>query len=195
MRVEDKWQRVLWEYTQNALHIQEIIRGISILKEQDGARPVVEIIELPKMQVMSIRRDMELHGTMVFADRFIELNDLCERKRLHYDMGAYAINHCSYLSQFNGNRIDLETMIPLKQPVAIFEGIREFGGFKGVSTIHVGPYELMLPAYQSCIRWAADNNIGIMEQSVEEYILASDSVMNPSQYITRLILPLAGSIM
>ena len=67
----------------------------------------------------------------------------------------------------------------------------EFGGFKAVSTVHIGKYENIHLCYLKLIHWCQENRISTVGSAIEKYLIDPWSTNNEQKYVTEIFLPIS----
>ncbi len=188
-----KYDRLVSYFTQllkARLNAQEIAH-VEKIKTNDLF--ICEIIEFPVMNVFFLRERAAATSKELFIDRFFRLQKLCLDSGIIPKKSMHAVFYDGYLKQFDDVSEDLETFFPIPAPTVPISNVRQFGRFKGISTIHVGQYKEMKSVYLEMEKWAKKQSIDLMNVSVEKYILGPEMTIDPTQYITQVIIPIAGS--
>lgn len=75
----------------------------------------------------------------------------------------------------------------------IEKNIKETKKYRCVSTIHIGDYDdALLETYKRLLTWAKQNKYNLTGDAIEEYLIGSEMTRDTSQYVTRIMLPIAS---
>lgn len=151
------------------------------------------VIDIPEQPVIFIRKKAAATSAQLFIDRYFSLQRICIDKGMLPSGSLHAIFHDGYFKQFDSVNEDLETFFPVSTDRPLKKYSRTVGGFKGISTIHLGPYQNMKKLYAQMEAWGKKQSLQLMNLSIEKYILGPDMTTNSQKFITQLIIPLAGS--
>ena len=188
-------KKLLHTYQQSAEYLMRLIEGHCLAAEysgiENGAR--YSIIEVPKQTILYTRLKSRFSARELFLDRFFELKNKSFAHNAALGQNMSAVFHDGYMRQFDNLSGDLETFFPLASILDCDNCAREFGGFEGVSGIFVGHYRNLEAFYMDMKRWSAENDIELMDISIETYLLGPDLTIIPERYITQVVIPLAGS--
>jgi effector-binding domain-containing protein len=152
---------------------------------------------LPLRQVVYTRYKCYWNAKKLFIARRAELYRIIDEFSLKTNGPNMAIFHSDYLKQFSDapedSEGDLEICMKVVEPATRCPHCRNLGGIEAVSTIHVGHYSQMEPAYHELEQWAHRQGIELRGVSIEEYLVGATMTNNEDNYVTRIYLPLAGS--
>lgn len=196
--VNGEIQKLLSLYQMTAFHITQIMEGNQIINDirNSGGKQncsEIKIIEIPKQTVLYTRYEMNVAAEDLFVERYFELKKKAENRNIAISKGMCAVFHDGYMKQYNNEKADLETFIPVQDGLKESECIRHIECFKGVSCIYIGHYGSMKECYLAMEEWAAKRSIALMDASVEKYIMGPDNSIHEEDYVTEIIIPLEGS--
>ncbi len=186
-----RYQRLTAYYTQ--MLKGRVLRQKVKLRQNGSQTAPIEVVEVPRQMVLCARNKSHVTSRQLFIDRFFDLQRLMVQKRIASFASLMALFHDGYMNQFDKVTEDLETMVPISREFPLSRDVRSFGGFKGVAAMHQGHYSHMRKLYLQMEEWAKNNDIELMEQSLEIYYLGPDMTPAPEHYITQVIIPFAGS--
>ncbi len=161
--------------------------------------PSFEIINVPLRQVVFTRYRSYWNAKSSFIARRAELYKIIDEYKLVTSGPNMAIFHGQrdYLKQFS-DRVedsngDLEVCMNVSEHKERCPHCRNMGGFRAVSTIHVGHYRHMEPTYLALEQWAQQQGLELSGDSLEEYIAGATMTNREENYVTRIYLPLKNS--
>jgi len=162
----------------------------------------ISLIQVPISTILYTRYpgDWRAQNSPVFAQRFAEINKLVEERRVISDGTKMAILHHGALKQFSQDANDIigdyevATRLDKAQGLSNQENIRSFGGFRAVSTIHVGAFSDAVPIYHAMYAWAESQELELEDTAIEEYWINSFNSDKKENYVYRIYIPLKGSI-
>ena len=158
----------------------------------------IKVVELPMHRIVYTRYNDCLSAQLGLLYRRAELYKIIGQYNLAVAGANMAIIHSNYLKQFNNcpedSEGDLEMCVNVIEPKERCPHCRNFGGFKAVSAIHIGDYHLMKTVYLQLENWAAQQGLELSGTAVEEYIAGPTMTTKKEYYVTRIYLPLKGSI-
>ncbi len=156
----------------------------------------IEIVNIPKRDIVSTRRE-GLHSIWFsFIDRRAELYGFIEQYGLEINGPNMSIFHQDYMSQFGKKheecQNDVEVFAVLAKESASCGYCRVQEAFSAVTCMHIGSYRSAKSTYQKLEAWAKENHLSLSGDSVEEYIIGATQTNNEENYLTRILLPLKG---
>jgi len=173
-----------------------------IFRTQDTAAEdaVIRLVEFAPRTVISTRYENYWHIDKMFTPRRAELYAIADKFGLTVTGPNLAIFHgnFNYKDQFSDeagkSRGDLETCFAVQESDSKCPNLRTLGGFSAVSSVYVGPYAAMQPRYEAMEKWAEEHGYELSGISLEEYISGATMTKQAKDFVTRLYLPLKGSL-
>lgn len=188
------------QYDQVIDALIRIMQSSSLAFEQ--YRQDIKLVSFPEKMVCFTRYVSASNANKLFINRRAELIKICEACGIHIIGPNYAIFHSDYIEQFAEKDkevySDLEVCYEFADTQPSASGakyIRTIPSFKAVSCLHFGHYRDMMPTYRSIECWAMKNGLELSSASIEEYLVGATNTSNPNDYITKLYIPLKGSIL
>ncbi len=156
------------------------------------------LMTYPRRTIVYSRYVSYWRADRLFSERRAELIGIAEQSALPVSGAMTAIFRGDYLAQFSplpeNLYGDLEVFYTIPDISTANEHCRLLGPFKCVSGVYTGDYSTMKPFYMQLQRWAAQQGLELSTCSLEEYVISSMMVGDPSEYTTKVYLPLRGSI-
>ncbi len=157
----------------------------------------IELVEFPARLVLSTRYISVWNAQNLFISRRAELLKLAEQQNVSVAGANMAIFPKDYLKQFSDapedEAGDFEVCMNIMNKDSSPPNSRILGPFRAVSTIFVGHYQHMHDTYLKLEAFAKEKGIRLCGTSVEEYMIGATMTKNPSDYVTRIYLPIEGS--
>ncbi|MEL7563334.1 MAG: MerR family transcriptional regulator [Dehalobacterium sp.] len=179
-----------FEQIKNGKNILEVYKNI---KNHNSNRVYnIEVKEIPKINVLFTRYPSICSATECFFDRYVELQAIRDKYQLYSSGSLMAIYHDHYTTQFfsNNKKLDLELCLPITGlKIEDCPYLKTFGGFTGVTTVHVGDYIEMFSAYLALVDWIEHNGFEIIGPAIEQYVIDPTNTENPADYVTGIIFP------
>lgn len=158
----------------------------------------IKLVEVPPRSVVFTRYVSYWNVSKLFIERRAELFRIAEKYRLHTVGANMAIFHNGYLKQFSSDPRDSEGDLEIcigTDTVTDCPNCRKISGFSAVSATHVGRYRDMEPCYLQMEQWAKKHGVALSGLSLEEYTVGATMTNDPADYVTKLYLPVKGSIL
>lgn len=156
----------------------------SLFKQED----VFEVVCIPEMNVISIRKRYSCNIEEMFVDRLAELYRIAEDNNIEVKNELTAVFHSGYSNQFEDCYGDLETFLPVSGNYDSSKAVKKIPMLTGVKGIFLGKYTDMLEYYKKMEQWAFENNISLSGRSFEVYKIGPDIISDESEYVTEIIL-------
>lgn len=153
----------------------------------------IQLVEMPLYQVVCCRHASYWNADTIFIDRRAELYKLIDEYGLQTFGSVMALFHGDYLKQFSRRQEDLVGDLEICMQVRSAKNcpcVRNIGGIRAVSTVHVGHYRYMKPVYLHLQKWALEHGYHLEDYSVEEYLCGVTMTSIPEEFVTRIYLPL-----
>lgn len=177
-----------------------ISEAAELLEKEDFFTASVEdirVVEMPVRWVAYTRYQSYWNVNQLFTERRAEVYRLVDEYELVTKGPISAIFHGGYRKQFSDKEEDqegdLEICIEIDN-IKDCPACRKMGKFRAVSTIHIGPYPSLMETYQMMEEWADSQNLKLMDISIEEYVCGATITYDESKYVTRVYVPLKGSV-
>ena len=160
----------------------------------------IRLTDFPPRQVLFTRYNYYWHIDKLFTPRRAELYALADKYSLTVCGPNMAIFHGDfcYKDQFCDDPAkesgDLETCFAVQETGVSCPHVRTLGGFTAVTSVFVGPYSRMKPQYEAMELWALEHGYELNGTSLEEYISGATMTKEEADFVTRLYLPLKGSL-
>ncbi|MDL2264325.1 MerR family transcriptional regulator [Synergistaceae bacterium OttesenSCG-928-I11] len=158
-----------------------------------------QLVDVPVRPVVYTRYRCYWNAKKLFIGRRAELYKIAEEHKLATEGPNMALFHSDYMKQFSDDpddsEGDLEICMNVKEPKTRCANCRHLGGWKAVSGIHIGHYRHMKPTYTALERFAEQRGLALSGAALEEYIAGATMTSNEENYVTRIYLPLAGSVL
>lgn len=156
-----------------------------------------EVVTFPKTKVAYTRYVSYWNANSLFIGRRAELYRMIDEYRLTTTGNLTAIFHGGYMKQFSEKEEDMNG------DLEVFFGIsdskdcvscRYIPEFQAITTLHVGCYPSLKECYEELEIWAKDNGYEVEKCSFEDYICGVTMTNDQRKYVTRVYVPLKGSI-
>lgn len=165
------------------------IENLKIVAEiivQEG-RPIVEIVQLPEFNYISVRDEVELEDVSTqMGQVYSQLMNLIERHDLVMTDMPFAIYH-----KIDGNRIDLECGIPVDYGIDPQGGV--LSGKMPSRTYavadHIGSYENLDQTHSFIQRWIPENGLSLAGSPMEKYLTDPQQQPDESKWVTVIYYP------
>lgn len=158
----------------------------------------IKLVELPIWRVVFTRYESKWNVEEYFTiERRTELYKILDEFDIHPQSSLMAIFHGGFMHQFSkkaeDQKGDLEVLFTVDN-VKDCPHTRKFGGFRAVTATHIGHYRGQLKTYHLMEEWAERQQLKISNVSIEEYVNSVTMTKDESQLVTRLYIPLQGSV-
>ena len=93
--------------------------------------------------------------------------------------------------EMNEQDFDMETCVPVDSEVEV-EGeviYHVLPGGKHTTTMHMGPYDQMVPTYQAMLEWMGEKGLKPLAPVREVYLNDPSQVADPKEIMTKIIWP------
>ncbi len=165
------------------------IENLKIVAEiivQEG-RPIVEIVQLPEFNYISVRDEVELEAVSTqMGQVYSQLMNLIERHDLVMTDMPFAIYH-----KIDGNRIDLECGIPVDYGIdpqgAVLSGKMPSRTYAVAD--HIGSYENLDQTHSFIQRWIPENGLSLAGSPMEKYLTDPQQQPDESKWVTVIYYP------
>ena len=67
---------------------------------------------------------------------------------------------------------------------------KKYGGYKAVTTMHVGSHSKIINSHIKAIKWINQHNYQISGLISEEFIISPIDVKNENEYLTKIVIPI-----
>lgn len=202
LSLEKKIENAKEEMERSLKHYEYIMTVYAQLMETaailDGGRnnSKYEVVDYPTRDVVS----MEYYGT--FEDEeYLFIENGARLQAAAKSVNISPVGYMTYLffghfsadaCAFNGETHLTKVALPVsdtKKPCSFYDRI---GGFKGLSTLHVGDFPKGLSeTYIGLLRWARARGYKLADNSIEEWLIGSTITNNKDYWLMRIIIPFA----
>lgn len=199
-RAKEEVNAARQKYEQTVELFLQVSRAMDMLDlhPQGAGCQAIGVVDVPVHRIVYTRRSDCLSAQLGLLFRRAELYKIINKYNLAVAGANMAIIHSNYLQQFNNcpedSEGDLEMCVNVTETRECCPHCRNYGGFKAVTAVHVGDYYLMEGLYRQMEAWTAANGLELSGAAVEEYIAGPTMTTNKDCYVTRIYLPLKGSI-
>jgi DNA-binding transcriptional MerR regulator/effector-binding domain-containing protein len=176
---------------------QNVFNGISILKSYEEIRNnnadnpyIIKTEQILKMPVVYTRYTCEYNAADLFLERLAEIQKIRDQYGFFSCGPLMAIFHEHYTTQFFSSTCDLEVFLPIINEEQGCSVVKQFGGFLGATTIHIGRYSDMLAAYLVLVNWIDNQGFQIDGPAIEQYIVDPKNTDSEEKYVTKIIFPI-----
>lgn len=176
---------------------QSVLAGINILhayedlQNNEAGKPyVIETETIPKVFVIYTRYLCKYNVVDPFIERHAELLRIRDQFNLRADGYLMAIFHDHFTTQFFSNECDLEVLLPIVQENNNCPNTKQFGGFFAATTVHIGGYADLLPAYFALAEWIDDQGFVVCAPPIEQYIVGPLDMVSEDNYVTKVMWPI-----
>lgn len=158
----------------------------------------IKLVEFPRRVVLASRYVSYWNANTLFIARRAELFKVAEEQQIRITGPNMAIFHSGYMKQFSDlpedQDGDLEVCLNTVEQDPTLPHCRVLGPFQAVSCICSGHYRDMRPGYIALENWAHENRRKLSGISLEEYLIGATMTNTSDDYVTRIYLPLEGSV-
>lgn len=177
------------------------LNGQAAIESPDYMQYWVSISRIPETKIlyMTFEDDAEFGDRNEYVRRSAALTKLADGMGLKLaDTKLYIRNHVDISQLYDGTCAEkgcyeFAREIMTKNVPEDPGCIRTYGGFNAVCTINVGWGTSINDAYRILGRWASDHKTALADTAIEERMIDAFTVTDPERYVTRLMIPLAGS--
>lgn len=168
-----------------------VINGLDFLEKNSmqGNYSINVAIE-PKVIAIYTRYHSDCNVEELFLERHVELQKIRDECGFFSNGPFMAIFHDDFITQFICKSGDLEVLLPIIGEHQDSNKLKEFGGFLGCSTFHVGRYPDLIFAYLALLKWINNNNYEISGPAIEQYIIGPADTSIETNYVTRVVFPI-----
>lgn len=188
------------------LVIEALLRVTEAISLRSCQAPYIQsgisVIHLERRPVLinKMLADRDVRSDVTLLSAFSSLGKLAEEYGLTTTNSNMCVQYGSPFAQFSDDPSVRTGMIAAVQPLkdttsCLLPCVAYLGGFDAISTLYVGDYRNMEEAYTRMVAWAGENELKIEGSAIEEYLVNLLMSGDPGDTITRLYLPLAGSIL
>jgi effector-binding domain-containing protein len=171
-----------------------ILEGL-IEGKETGMKRQVEVKEVPDQLILSVHFHTAIEKIQedigqAFTAIFAYLGEAGEYPS-GPPFGLYYIDNESGLMGFDENNINMEICVPVGNAMG-GKGEVEGRGLPGgtvVSTLHIGPYQQMVEAYQALAAFAEENGYRFNGPAREIYLVGMGQVEDEADYRTEVVIP------
>jgi len=149
----------------------------------------IKLTTVSEILVISTRYYSPFNANDLFLERLVELQKIRDTFGLVSNGPFMAIFHEHYTAQFFCQSGDLEVLMPITKKNPDCPGIKYFGDFLAVTTLHVGSYPHLYYAYLALTDWVHNNGFEYSGPAVEKYIIDPTTAVKEENYITEVIIP------
>ena len=156
-----------------------------------------EFVTFPKTKVAYTRYVSYWNANSLFIGRRAELYRMIDEYRLTTTGNLTAIFHGGYMKQFSEKEEDMNGDLEVFFGIADSKdcvSCRYIPEFQAITTLHVGCYPSLKECYEELEIWAKDNGYEVEKCSFEDYICGVTMTNDQRKYVTRVYVPLKGSI-
>lgn len=96
--------------------------------------------------------------------------------------------------EYKEHDVDVEAAYPIAETIEASDTdliVKTLGGGTFARVVHRGPYDDFRPAYQALMDWIPANGYRIVGPNREVYIRGPESDVDPEDYLTRILFPVA----
>lgn len=174
------------EWSQLINQGQSYIKKASIVEDT-----LVQIVDFPSRQVVTsniLIDDKLAHSNFdpILINK--QIVNTAEKYNL-YCAGPVLLIYQSYWERIQETFNQIDIYVPIYTEDSPPATILEFGGFKAVSTVHIGKYENIHLSYLKLIHWCQENRISTVGSAIEKYLIYPWSTNNEQKYVTEFFLP------
>lgn len=193
-------------YTEGILFInklemkQQRLEYFDIKGQEDAVPPIddqirrreVRVETIPEMEVLYTRKRMtDYNNTDISVRRWFELFKAAEKRGLPAVGSIILMYHTDNpMEQFFKSTCELECMLPVQKGSGYLD-VKPFGGFRAATALHVGEYETISATHLRLLKWIEAQGLTLGGKICEEYIISPVDLNASSNYVTRIIAPLA----
>lgn len=163
----------------------------SIAKDLTDGIDGIHIEEIKKMNCVYTVKNMETYKNAdVSLERWIEIMEMPAKKGVKATGPVLISYHGDLLCQFLMKDCEVEFMIPVNE-FKNEEGFKEYGGFKAVTCIHLGPWSNMINTYIRIIQWVnlRGDKYKISGSPCDFCLISQVDVENEEEHITKIVIP------
>jgi len=131
------------------------------------------------------------------AERRTEIYKFLDEYELQPHGSFMAVFHGGYMHQFSNDPAEHKGDLEVCLAVANSKDCpycRKIGGFQAVSTTYIGHYRDSKKAYLMMEEWAKAQGIELMDVAIEEYVNGVTTARDESELVTRIYIPIKGSV-
>ncbi len=200
-RAKEELHAARQKYDQTIEVFLRVINAIDLVERPESTTNGghdFKLVDVPLRRVVYTRYKGYWNAKTLFIVRRAELYRIVDEYNLTTSGPNMAIFHGDYMKQFSDkpedSEGDLEVCISITESRECCPYCRNLGGFKAVSAIHVGHYRYLEPVYRDLQKWAEQQGYELENCSMEEYISGATMTNKEENYVTRIYIPLKGSM-
>lgn len=190
--IANEIKKLKQKYTDGYTFAQRLKRGVDILSlySKDDISPKgITIEEIPESYLFFTRKLMKNYANKeVSLERWIEIMNLSNNLHVESKGPITITYHSNPLDQFLYKDLDIEFAMYLESPIES-KNCKKFGGFTAATTIHIGDYSNIMHTHIDMIQYLNKNGYKINGSISEEFIISPFDVNNPSEHVTKIIIP------
>lgn len=162
----------------------------------------ISVVQFPRTKIIYKKYNVNWCNdiSIDYLKHAVDLKQIATEERVSTIGNKMTIFHHGTLAQFGeagcprSGAIEIIREIEPGTPVSNPERIRYFGEFSAIFTIYVGDPSVKRHAYDILFKWAADHNLTVSDTAIEEYMVDSFTSTSRRHFVTKIYLPLEGSI-
>lgn len=159
----------------------------------------IRVVEFSRRVILYSRYVSPWNANTLFISRRAELFKIAEEHNIRITGANMAIFHTDHMKQFSDlpedAEGDLEVCLNTAGQNPALPHCRILGPFQAVSGMFIGHYRDMRPSYIALENWARENRVELSGASLEEYLIGATMTNRSDEYVTRIYLPLKGSVL
>lgn len=162
----------------------------------------ISVVQFPRTRVIykKYHTDYRSDAGVDYLTHAVDLKRIASEAHVSTIGSKMTIFHHGALAQFReagcprSGCIEAIREIDPNASISNPETMRYFGEFSAISTIYVGDPSIKRHAYDILFKWAADHDLTVSDTAIEEHMVDSFTSASRRHFITKIYLPLEGSI-
>lgn len=153
----------------------------------------IAIEYIPQTNCIATRKtELNYQNAYVSVSRWFEVFDIIKKNGYHSTGPITLTYHNEPLEQFMKKDCDLEISVPIAETPTNNKNFKTMGGYKAVTTMHVGSHSKIITSHIKALKWINQNGYKVCGPISEEYIISPIDVKNEDEYLARIIIPIEG---
>lgn len=190
--IANEIKKLKQKYSDGYTFSQRLKKGVDILSlysKDEISFKGITIENIPESYLFFTRKLMKNYANKeVSLERWIEIMNLSNNLHVESKGPITITYHSNPLDQFLYKDIDIEFAMYLESPIESCN-CKKFGGFTAATTIHIGDYANIMHTHIDMIQYLNKNGYKINGSISEEFIISPFDVNNPSEHVTKIIIP------